>query len=84
MSVCGFEGGCDRKASSRGLCATHYMQMRSGNPLTPIRSYKKPERDEKGRVCTECDEYKLNEEYYRDKSTKCKECHIRKYGRRNM
>lgn len=86
-TTCAFDG-CGRAVNSLGLCQTHYIQQRKGRELTPIREYKRSQRDEKGRVCTECSEYKLNDEYYVRKdgsqNTKCKECHINKYsGRRN-
>ena len=80
--TCEFDG-CERAVSSRKLCGTHYMQRRRGVELTPIRSYVRSDADEKGRVCTECLEYKLNDEYYirpHSKNTKCKQCHIKKYG----
>lgn len=38
MKICDFEG-CERGATARGLCQTHYMQQRSGKELTPIRAY---------------------------------------------
>jgi hypothetical protein len=31
---------CERAAVTGGLCSTHYMQVRSGHDLTPIRQYK--------------------------------------------
>lgn len=81
-ATCEFEL-CERGVNSRGLCGTHYMQRRQGRELTPIRTYIKAVVDEKGRVCTECGEYKLNHEYYQrmvGKASKCKDCAIKKYG----
>lgn len=39
---CSFES-CDRDHKCKGLCDTHYSQMRKGKPLTPIRIWPSPE-----------------------------------------
>lgn len=73
MSKCSFEP-CEREVHCADLCSTHYMQQRKGKPLTPIRSYKRAVRGEEGRVCNNCGQYKLNDEYYSERKTACKEC----------
>lgn len=35
MEMCSF-GGCDLKCQARGLCSSHYGQVRRGNPLKPL------------------------------------------------
>ena len=36
--ICSFNE-CGRKAESKTLCHTHYVQLRAGRPLTPIREF---------------------------------------------
>ncbi|WP_422652982.1 zinc finger domain-containing protein [Brachybacterium sp.] len=43
---------CDRPASARGLCATHYAQLRAGRDLAPIR--RQSPRLERTVACPDC------------------------------
>jgi len=85
-AACAFEK-CERKAKSKlgkdgdgpAYCQTHYVQYHKNGTMTPIRSYTKAPRDEKGRVCTGCGQYKEYSEYYDSVRAKCKECHKTMY-----
>ncbi|MFE9497286.1 HNH endonuclease [Streptomyces collinus] len=74
---CSFEG-CTNDVQSNGLCKGHYMQQYLGKELKPLRKKVMALKDENGRVCTECDEYKAWDEFsinsngnYRSKCRKC-------------
>lgn len=71
--------GCKNDAKSQFLCSGHYQQQKAGKPFTALRTYQKVEKDEDGKVCTGCDEYKTYENYYKRSGGKgyqntCKEC----------
>lgn len=73
---CSFEG-CSRPVRSVGLCRAHYKQKWLGQELTPIKD--RVRRDENGRVCTACNEYKPYSEFYLQSGTgkpraNCKVC----------
>lgn len=60
---CEFET-CDRDSATKGLCLAHYMQRHRGRPLTPLAKYTRLHKDEKGRECTTCGEYKPWDHFY--------------------
>lgn len=72
--------GCDRKVLCKGICSGHYTQQRKGLPFTPLNERKVMPRDESGKVCRTCNEYKSYENFYSHKMAKdgylanCKEC----------
>jgi hypothetical protein len=78
--VCDFNS-CDRPVYARGLCRRHYMQNREGKPLSPIGRYRRTHKDENGRVCVECKQYKPWSEFYDRtsgaKRQECKPCSIK-------
>jgi hypothetical protein len=48
--VCEFEG-CGRLHSAKGLCKSHYVQLKQGRALTPISSFSRDVHSWKGVVC---------------------------------
>ncbi len=66
---CKFEE-CDKPAKGLGLCTSHYSQQRRGHELTPLRGYNRsPYKDENGKVCTKCNEYRKWDEFYDNPKT---------------
>jgi hypothetical protein len=73
---CAFET-CEREAVTKGLCSGHYQQQRRGAELKPLRVFTK--RDENGKVCTKCSEYKKYAEFYKNTNgvwfAECRGCY---------
>lgn len=80
MKICSFEG-CHNKHNARGLCGSHYSQLRSGKPLSAIA----PRAVDRGgeRRCRICLEFKPLFQFIKQKSgakgfdTRCKDCFSR-------
>lgn len=88
MNDCAFDG-CERVAISRfhgsveSYCRSHWQQLNNGNPLTPIRAYKRAtvKNDPTVRRCTGCEETKPLDEFYdrigqAGKQSRCIECMV--------
>lgn len=61
---CKFEG-CEKPSKNLGLCVGHYTQVNRGQELRPLRQYNRtPYKDDDGKVCTKCNEYRKYELYY--------------------
>lgn len=80
VGPCSVEG-CKKDAKTKFLCSSHYQQQKAGKPFTPVRTYQKVEKDEYGKVCSRCDEYKTYENFYarsggRGYQNHCKDCMI--------
>lgn len=77
---CSFEG-CGKQVWSNGLCNGHNQQKWLGKELLPLRVKRTVLKDKNGRVCTTCDEYKPNSEFYLHSETgkpraRCKVCAV--------
>ena len=83
--TCSFEG-CEHKLYCRGLCKTHYEQLRRGEELRPLRKRTSPKEAERLRPyglrkCTECGQIKPLEDFAKNKhnsdgrDSRCKACH---------
>ena len=82
LSYCDRESTVMARTAKVKVCASHYNQDWAGKPFTPLRVNKHLHRDDNGRVCTQCEEYKEWSEFY-DRSPKgtgkqqrCKVCMI--------
>lgn len=80
---------CHRKAEVKAknagikVCRGHYQQDYLGINFKPIREHRMLRKDAKGRVCTECKEYKTYDNYYKrwngtatEYHATCKKCMI--------
>lgn len=79
--VCSFEG-CGRKLKSARYCQSHYLQVKAGKPLTPIRRKRRTSHTLDGKkICTNCEKVKPFADFYKDKSRwdgvdpRCKDCY---------
>lgn len=73
---------CSRTAIVSGLCHAHYYQKITKGEFKEIRRRIVAHKDEFGRVCTECFEYKKYKYFYRTSNgnnyrAKCSECTIK-------
>ena len=84
MITCSFEG-CDNPINAKGLCSSHYEQLRRGEELRPLRKRTSPKEAERLRPyglrkCTECGQVKPLEEFAKDRHNSdgraswCKAC----------
>lgn len=82
VAKCAF-GACDREASLKELCSTHYAMQWNGRPLAPIRDRREaPERPGE-RQCKTCKQWKDREEGFYDTSSggkqgECKPCMVKR------
>lgn len=78
LTDCSFDD-CELTAHSKNLCKGHYMQSYLGKELKPLR--KKIFKDENGKECSGCDEYKTWDFFYVRSNGKhqnqCKACTIK-------
>lgn len=70
---------CTRDKVSRGLCIGHYNQQHEGRPFAPIKENFKAIKNEEGRQCKTCEEFKPWDEFYlrtnkKTHQSECKEC----------
>ena len=70
---CSYEP-CEKAVDALGLCVGHYQQQYRGQALIPLRKNQHLHRDEQGRVCSTCQEYKPWSAYYGKSRCMCKPC----------
>jgi len=70
---CSYEP-CEKSAEALGLCMGHYQQQYRGAALTPLRSNQHLRRDDQGKVCSACRDYKEWDNYYGKSRSMCKPC----------
>lgn len=65
--ICTFPD-CGRKHYGKGLCNTHWQQMKDRGTLSPIRTYRENRaRDEQGRkLCGDCGDWKAEQDFYKN------------------
>lgn len=74
--LCNFEE-CEKTATTKGLCGSHYNQQHAGKPLKPLRARRTAVYTKDGlKVCRTCGEAKNPiEGFYKMSGSNCRKCH---------